>query len=73
MHSCKWFGRAQESHTDNEGCEPLIYVFDDTYVDYGIIAKRDIGRYGMGSDLKPISFCPWCGEKVGKPRRDEWE
>lgn len=53
QNCCDAFRRALERGTDNEGYEPLVY----RDVRDGAIK---IGHY----DLKPMRFCPWCGETI---------
>lgn len=48
--NCSEFQDAQKKYTDNEGWDPLIYEWDN--------------GWGIGSDLPPMNYCPWCGKSV---------
>jgi len=48
---CPDWQSAMNKGTDNEGYGPLIYY---------VVAT---GHYRMGQSLKPVKFCPWCGEE----------
>ena len=52
-HCCKDFEAALEEGTDSEGFGSEIHP-----------AILDKTAYSIGSGLKPIKFCPWCGSKV---------
>ncbi len=49
-YCCDEFIRARQSGTDNEAFGKLIHLI--------------ASEYFMGSDLAPISYCPWCGYEI---------
>lgn len=59
---CAAWAKAQESGTDNEQYENLLYrgnpANDPGDSDLG-------GRWYIGSTLPPVRFCPWCGAAKG--------
>lgn len=47
---CRDLNHMFEERTDNEAYGPLGWV--------------SWGEVTLGSILKPINYCPWCGEKI---------
>ena len=51
LECCEPMIKAQESGTDNEAYGALISYYGGNDA-------------GVGCDLPPITFCPWCGKKI---------
>jgi hypothetical protein len=45
---CNFFREATEGGSDNDAAGALIVLDEKT------------GRWGMGTNLPPLAWCPWC-------------
>lgn len=54
------------NHADRHECPDCLIDYNCKFDEYGIII------HDGGSSVLTIDFCPWCGSKLPKSRRDEW-
>lgn len=60
---CKWWARAHEWGTDNEGYAPLIR-WRDCGPHMGYATEDE----AFDAYLPAVEFCPWCGAKKTEPK-----
>lgn len=54
-------------HADDPfACGDMLLSFSLTFAEYGLIV------HDGGASSVLIKFCPWCGTKLPKSRRDAW-
>lgn len=69
-HCCNEMEKAIEFdcclHKDESECPDTLISYNPKFDEYGIII-HDGGTASSG-----ISYCPWCGSKLPKSKRDLW-
>jgi hypothetical protein len=55
-----------EQHPDPYECPDVILIHDEKFDEYGIPIKDG------GNSFIKIDYCPWCGIKLPKSKRDLW-
>ena len=53
-------------HNNIYECPDIIILYEDRYDEYGIII------HDSGESYIKIEFCPWCGKKLPKSKRELW-
>ena len=69
-HSCKRMKEMLESQCDHLGdpfqCADKLVVYIPKFDEYGLIV------HDGGSSYIMIKFCPWCGARLPRSKRDKW-
>lgn len=55
---------------DYLGNEDKLVYYSSKFDEYGLPVYD--GENGSASSYVIIQYCPWCGKKLPKSRRDEW-
>lgn len=70
IHGCKEMKRQLEMSCDLHGdpfeCADHLVLYNARFDEYGIII------HDGGNSYSVIQFCPWCGKKLPKSKRDLW-
>lgn len=55
-----------DTHNDPFDCPDQLILYNEKFDEYSIII------HDGGTSSVNIEFCPWCGKKLPKTKRDAW-
>ena len=68
IHDCREMKAQLEMrcdlHSDPFECADRLIIYDSRFDEYGIII------HDGGNSYVAIGYCPWCGKKLPKSKRD---